>query len=168
MNVRTRATVALSTAALGMGLALGTPAAAAPAPAGAVTAAAVTAPATGTAAAPTADASADTSVALRTRACTRLRTQRSYGYADVCKTWYPQSGFPGRYHGTLWGTVHHYHAPANRQVVVQASIDGRKFLLGATYGNKSFSNKYRYTRKALMRLCLHRPGGGVSYCGGWW
>ncbi|MEU5096503.1 hypothetical protein [Streptomyces sp. NPDC020996] len=107
-------------------------------------------------------------VALRTRACTRLWTQRGYGYADVCKTWYHQSGFPGLYHGTLWGTVHHYHAPANRQVVAQASLDGRKFLLGATYGNKSFSNKYRYIRKLLMRLCLHRPGGGVSCCGNWW
>ncbi|GGW55331.1 hypothetical protein GCM10010503_35460 [Streptomyces lucensis JCM 4490] len=168
MNVRTRATVVLSTAALGVGLALGAPATAAPAPADAVTTAAANVPTTDTATGLAAEAVPGASVAPSSGACTRLWTQRSYGYADVCKTWYHQSGYPGRYHGTLSGTVHHYHAPSNRQVVVQASLDGRKFLLGATYGNKPFSNKYRYTRKALMRLCLHRPGGGVSYCGGWW
>jgi len=145
MHLREHAAVALSTAVLGTGLALGTPASAVPAPA------------------------ADTSAALKAQACTRLWTERGYGYADVCKTWYPQKGYPGKYHGTLWGTVHHYRAPSNRNVVVQASIDGRTFLLGETRGNKSFSNKYRYTKKALMRLCLHRNGAsGVSYCGGWW
>lgn len=163
-----RAALTLSMAALGASLALTAPATAAPAPAGAITAAAATAPVTHTATRLTARPAADSSVTPTTRANTRLWTQRGYGYADVHKSWYHQAGYPGLYYGTLWGKVHHYHAPHDRQVVVQVSIDGRKFLIGETYGTRSFSNKYKLTHKVLMRLCLHRPGGGVSFCGGWW
>jgi hypothetical protein len=166
-TMRKRA-VALSSAALGASLVLTVPATAAPAPAEAVTGMSAAAPAGDTAGRPAAKEVAATSAAPASRASTRLWTQRGYGFADVHKSWYRQSGYPGLYHGTLWGKVHHHKAPGNRQVVVQVSIDGKTFLVGETYKTRTFSKKYKLTHKALMRLCLHRPGGGVSYCGGWW
>jgi hypothetical protein len=72
------------------------------------------------------------------------------------------------YEGTVSGRVHHYHAPANRQVVVQVSTDGRVFREGATSSNRYFSVKYRYTKRVLVRACLYRSGAsGVSFCGPW-
>jgi hypothetical protein len=154
MNVRKHLAVTTAGAALVGGLALtGT----APAPAaGTVSPHGATAHLTATAA------------AAASHASYRLWTQRGYGYADVTKTWSAQRGSPGRYEGTVSGRVHHYHAPANRQVVVQVSTDGRVFREGATSSNRYFSVKYRYTKRVLVRACLYRSGAsGVSFCGPW-
>ncbi|MEV7755634.1 hypothetical protein [Streptomyces griseofuscus] len=100
---------------------------------------------------------------------TRLWTQRGYGYADVKKNWEAQPGWPGRYRGTVGGTVYHYRAPANRNVLVEVSTDGRIFRLGETSGKRNFSTPYRYTKRVLLRVCLHRTGAsGVSFCSPWW
>ncbi|MFK4122944.1 hypothetical protein [Streptomyces longwoodensis] len=100
---------------------------------------------------------------------TRLWTERGYGFADVKKTWTAQPGWPGRYRGTVSGTVHHYHAPGNRNVLVEVSTDGRIFRLGETSGTRTFSRPYKYTKRVLLRVCLHRPGAsGVSFCSRWW
>ncbi|MET8956917.1 hypothetical protein ACWEO4_34475 [Streptomyces sp. NPDC004393] len=99
-----------------------------------------------------------------------LWTQRGYGYADVCIRW-TKNRSGGGYHGLVWGATHHYHAPDDRQVAVQMSLDGHIYgkKLGATYSSGEFQASYKHTNRVLVRTCLYRPGAsGVSFCGPWW
>lgn len=108
---------------------------------------------------------------------TRLWTQVSggrNGYADITHTYTYAGG--GRYTGVMKGSLHHYYAPKNRQVVVVFRVDGK---LGGwsrvTTGNTTFNKPYkRPYKKVSARVCLHRAGAtiglysGVSYCSPWW
>jgi hypothetical protein len=153
MNVSTRVTVALSAALLGAGAALGTPAAAATAPGGA-----------------TAHVAGQTD---RARLWTQVGSGAN-GYTDIVHAY--RSVGHGLYTGKVSGTLNHYHAPKNRQVVVVFRIDGR--LGGYSKATKSnhvsFSKTYSKAKKVSARICLHRPGvaiklnSGVSYCSAWW
>jgi hypothetical protein len=121
--------------------------------------------------APTTSASAYPAgdVTPQSSACTRIWTGHSYGYADVCKSWYSIGG--GKYEGYVKGKVHHYHAPNNRLVEVEVSYDGLIVRPTAeTYTTESFGPiHYKGYKKVRIRACLHRRfADGVSVCGGWW
>lgn len=105
---------------------------------------------------------------------TRLWTQvggGANGYVDIKHT-YSGSGY---YSGTMTGTLNHYWAPTNREVVVVFKVNG-------TFGGQSKVTKtsvsidksYRHRRTVYARICLHRRGvpiglnSGVSYCSPWW
>lgn len=95
------------------------------------------------------------------------------GYTDITHT-YTAVGH-GYYQGVIKGSLHHYYAPGNRQVVVVFRVDG---TLGGwsrvTTGNTTFKRSYSHAKKVSARICLHRAGvpirlySGVSYCSAWW
>ncbi|MGW2724078.1 hypothetical protein [Streptomyces sp. NPDC001492] len=105
---------------------------------------------------------------------TRLWTQvggGANGYVDIKHTY---SG-SGHYTGRMTGTLHHYWAPRDREVVVIFRVDG-------TFGGQSkvtkstvtFDKPYNHRKRVSARICLHRSGvpihlnSGVSYCSPWW
>ncbi|MFQ6144502.1 hypothetical protein ACLMNJ_15710 [Streptomyces seoulensis] len=166
MNLRTTATVAISTAALGAGLAFGGPATAAPASAKAVSDTAMTVP-----------AGIKAPATAQTTHRARLWTQvggGANGYADITHT-YTAVGH-GYYQGRMSGKLSHYYAPKNRQVVVMFRVDGTLggYSKVTKSNNVSFNKTYSHFKRVSARICLHRSGvpiklnSGVSYCSPWW
>ncbi|MFI0906637.1 hypothetical protein ACH4TE_24385 [Streptomyces sioyaensis] len=110
--------------------------------------------------------------ASQTRLWTQVPGGRN-GYTDITHTY--QSAGGGYYRGEMKGSLHHYYAPRNRQVVVMFRVDGS---LGGyspvTTGNTTFRKTYSHFKKVSARICLHRAGvpihlnSGVSYCSPWW
>lgn len=117
-------------------------------------------------------ARAASSVTHKARLWTQVSGGRN-GYADITHT-YTALGH-GYYQGVMKGSLHHYHAPSNRQVVVMFRVDG---TLGGwsrvTTSNTTFNKPYNHRKKVSARICLHRAGvpihlnSGVSYCSAWW
>ncbi|MET8635527.1 hypothetical protein ACWEQ2_20690 [Streptomyces sp. NPDC004096] len=112
------------------------------------------------------------STAHHTRLWTQVPGGRN-GYADIRHT-YTAVGH-GYYKGKLTGTLHHYHAPKNRYVVVMFRVDGKLGGISrVTKSTVSFTKSYSHFKKVSARICLHRSGvpihlnSGVSYCGPWW
>ncbi|MFD3585772.1 hypothetical protein [Streptomyces sp. NPDC058683] len=125
----------------------------------------------GLAAAIPSQASAETA-APRVVHQTRLWTQvggGANGYVDIKHT------YTGNYTGKMTGTLHHYYAPRNREVVVIFRVDGRfGGQSKVTKSTVSFNKAYNHRKKVSARICLHRSGvpiglnSGVSYCSPWW
>jgi hypothetical protein len=121
---------------------------------------------------------AGSEVALSTTHTTRLWTRvpgGKNGYADVRHTYTSVGG--GYYQGVLSGKLHHYHAPANRYVILQFKVDGANGGRSKqTKTTTTFRKKYGNPpfKKVSVRICLHRAGvpitlhSGLAYCGAWW
>jgi hypothetical protein len=157
MNARRRFALTVSALALSGGLTAG----------GAIEAGASTAYGDSPAA-----SQAASSVTHRARLWTQVSGGRN-GYVDITHT-YTAVG-RGYYQGVMKGSLHHYYAPSNRQVVVVFRVDG---TLGGwsrvTTSNTTFNRSYSHAKKVSARICLHRAGvpihlySGVSYCSAWW